>query len=147
MKGPEPTTGGLFIGLVVGVIVIVGGLTFFPALALGPIVEHLLMGEISPALLEMMRIPHRVLSAATIAEDVAWGRAESDRLSQPVALLLPPGGQEVAMIVPLPSSCARNLASDFVEALKRYRPFRTPSRMLPSGGIAGIGSGSFVTVR
>src|ERR1700734_862774 len=39
--GTFPTTGGLFIGLVVGVIVIVGGLTFFPALALGPIVEQL----------------------------------------------------------------------------------------------------------
>src|SRR5256885_13172824 len=39
--GTFPTTGGLFIGLVVGVIVIIGGLTFFPALALGPIVEHL----------------------------------------------------------------------------------------------------------
>jgi K+-transporting ATPase ATPase A chain len=34
--GTFPTTGGLFVGLVVGVIVIVGGLTFFPALALGP---------------------------------------------------------------------------------------------------------------
>jgi K+-transporting ATPase ATPase A chain len=41
--GTFPTTGGLFIGLVVGVIVILGGLTFFPALALGPIVEHLAM--------------------------------------------------------------------------------------------------------
>ncbi len=39
--GTFPTTGGLFVGLVVGVIVIVGGLTFFPALALGPLVEHL----------------------------------------------------------------------------------------------------------
>jgi K+-transporting ATPase ATPase A chain len=39
--GTLPTTGGLFIGLVVGVILIIGGLTFFPALALGPIVEHL----------------------------------------------------------------------------------------------------------
>src|ERR1700751_1073470 len=39
--GTFPTTGGLFVGLVVGVIVIVGGLTFFPALALGPIVEQL----------------------------------------------------------------------------------------------------------
>src|SRR5262249_17834396 len=38
-----PPTGGLFIGLVVGVIVIIGGLTFFPALALGPIVEQLAM--------------------------------------------------------------------------------------------------------
>jgi potassium-transporting ATPase potassium-binding subunit len=39
--GTFPTSGGLFVGLVVGVIVIVGGLTFFPALALGPIVEQL----------------------------------------------------------------------------------------------------------
>jgi K+-transporting ATPase ATPase A chain len=41
--GTFPTTGGLFVGLVVGVILIIGGLTFFPALALGPIVEHLAM--------------------------------------------------------------------------------------------------------
>jgi K+-transporting ATPase ATPase A chain len=39
--GTFPTTGGLFVGLVVGVIVIIGGLTFFPALALGPLVEQL----------------------------------------------------------------------------------------------------------
>jgi potassium-transporting ATPase potassium-binding subunit len=41
--GTFPTTGGLFIGLLIGVIVIIGGLTFFPALALGPIVEQLAM--------------------------------------------------------------------------------------------------------
>lgn len=41
--GTFPTTGGLFVGLVIGVILIIGGLTFFPALALGPIVEHLSM--------------------------------------------------------------------------------------------------------
>jgi potassium-transporting ATPase potassium-binding subunit len=41
--GTFPTTGALFVGLVAGVIVIIGGLTFFPALALGPIVEHLAM--------------------------------------------------------------------------------------------------------
>jgi len=39
--GTFPTTGALFVGLLVGVIVIIGGLTFFPALALGPIVEQL----------------------------------------------------------------------------------------------------------
>jgi K+-transporting ATPase ATPase A chain len=39
--GTFPTTGSLFVGLVVGVILIIGGLTFFPALSLGPIVEHL----------------------------------------------------------------------------------------------------------
>ncbi len=41
--GTFPTTGGLFVGLLVGVILIVGGLTFFPALALGPVVEQLAM--------------------------------------------------------------------------------------------------------
>jgi K+-transporting ATPase ATPase A chain len=41
--GTFPTTGGLFVGLVAGVVLIVGGLTFFPALALGPLVEHLSM--------------------------------------------------------------------------------------------------------
>jgi K+-transporting ATPase ATPase A chain len=42
-SGTFPTTGGLFVGLLIGVILIVGGLTFFPALALGPIAEHLAM--------------------------------------------------------------------------------------------------------
>jgi K+-transporting ATPase ATPase A chain len=42
-SGTFPTTGGLFVGLLVGVVLIIGGLTFFPALALGPIVEHLAM--------------------------------------------------------------------------------------------------------
>jgi K+-transporting ATPase ATPase A chain len=42
-NGTFPTTGGLFVGLLVGVILIVGGLTFFPALALGPLAEHLAM--------------------------------------------------------------------------------------------------------
>lgn len=41
--GTLPTHGGLFVGLVIGVILIVGGLTFFPALALGPIADHLSM--------------------------------------------------------------------------------------------------------
>jgi K+-transporting ATPase ATPase A chain len=39
--GTFPTHGPLFVFLLVSVIVIVGGLTFFPALALGPVVEHL----------------------------------------------------------------------------------------------------------
>lgn len=42
--GTFPVTGPLFVLLLIGVILIVSALTFFPALALGPIVEHLLMG-------------------------------------------------------------------------------------------------------
>ena len=41
--GTFPTDTALFVGLLVGVILILGGLQFFPALALGPIVEHVLM--------------------------------------------------------------------------------------------------------
>ena len=42
--GTFPTHTPLFVGLLVGVVVIVGALTFFPVLALGPLVEHLLKG-------------------------------------------------------------------------------------------------------
>jgi K+-transporting ATPase ATPase A chain len=47
--GTFPTTGPLFVVLLIGVIIIVGALTFFPALALGPIVEQLLQnaGKVS----------------------------------------------------------------------------------------------------
>jgi K+-transporting ATPase ATPase A chain len=41
--GTFPTHGPLFVGLVVGVILIMGGLTYFPALTLGPIAEHFAM--------------------------------------------------------------------------------------------------------
>ncbi len=41
--GTLPTYGPLFIGLIVGVILILGGLQYFPALALGPVVEHFQM--------------------------------------------------------------------------------------------------------
>ncbi len=41
--GSFPTTGALWVGLLIGIIVIVGGLTFLPSLALGPIADHLAM--------------------------------------------------------------------------------------------------------
>src|SRR5581483_161889 len=43
--GTLPTHGPLFVGLLVGTVVLVGALTFFPALALGPIAEHFLMQQ------------------------------------------------------------------------------------------------------
>jgi K+-transporting ATPase ATPase A chain len=43
--GTLPTDGPLFIGLLVTTVIVVGALTFFPALSLGPIVEHFLMHE------------------------------------------------------------------------------------------------------
>ena len=44
-SGTFPTHGPLFVGLLVGTIIIIGALTFFPALSLGPLVEHLLMHQ------------------------------------------------------------------------------------------------------
>jgi potassium-transporting ATPase potassium-binding subunit len=43
--GTLPTHGALFVGLLVATVIVVGALTFFPALSLGPIVEHFLMHE------------------------------------------------------------------------------------------------------
>jgi K+-transporting ATPase ATPase A chain len=53
--GTLPTHGLLFVGLLVGTVIIVGALTFFPALSLGPIVEHYLMH--SGKLFSMMLLP------------------------------------------------------------------------------------------
>jgi K+-transporting ATPase ATPase A chain len=38
--GTLPSDSPLFVGLLIGIVLILGGLQFFPALALGPIVEH-----------------------------------------------------------------------------------------------------------
>ncbi|HWW82711.1 MAG TPA: potassium-transporting ATPase subunit KdpA, partial [Vicinamibacterales bacterium] len=43
--GTLPTSGPLFVGLLVATVIVIGALTFFPALSLGPIVEHFLMHE------------------------------------------------------------------------------------------------------
>ena len=40
-NGTLPTGGPLFIGLLIGTVLLVGALTFIPALALGPVAEHL----------------------------------------------------------------------------------------------------------
>jgi K+-transporting ATPase ATPase A chain len=53
--GTFPTHGPLFVGLLVGTVIIVGALTFFPALSLGPIVEHYLMH--SGKLFSMILLP------------------------------------------------------------------------------------------
>jgi phosphonopyruvate decarboxylase len=52
--------------------------------------EHIVMGQITRPLLDLMGVPHRVLDRGSEKADVAWAHAEALRLSQPVALLLPP---------------------------------------------------------
>jgi phosphonopyruvate decarboxylase len=53
--------------------------------------EHILMGAITPRLLEALGIPYRVLAALSLEADVSWARHEMDARMQPVALLVPPG--------------------------------------------------------
>jgi K+-transporting ATPase ATPase A chain len=57
--GTFPTHGPMFVGLLMGTVLIVGALTFFPALSLGPIVEHFLM--YSGKLFSMILMPHMYL--------------------------------------------------------------------------------------
>ena len=60
--------------------------------------EHLLMGAISPPLLDLLGIPYRVLSRDSADSDLGWAAREMDATSAPVALLVPPGviGAETA---------------------------------------------------
>ncbi len=53
--------------------------------------EHIIMGDISPRLLETLHIPHRVLRVETTAEDLHWAAETLQHSKKPVALLLPPG--------------------------------------------------------
>lgn len=53
--------------------------------------EHILMGEITPRVLDLLGIPYRVLAPASLATDIAWAATEMDSRHAPVALLVPPG--------------------------------------------------------
>jgi len=53
--------------------------------------EHLIMGDISPALLDTLQVPHRVLSAETVQDSLRWAAETLNHNGRPVALLLPPG--------------------------------------------------------
>jgi phosphonopyruvate decarboxylase len=60
--------------------------------------EHILMGEISPGLLDLVGVAHRVVSAESLEADLAWAAAAMDARMQPVALLVPPGVVEVGKV-------------------------------------------------
>lgn len=70
--------------------------------------EHILTGKITPQILDLLGIPHRVLSAETAAADVAWAAKEMDSRMQPVAIVVPPkvvatGGVRREPMIPRPS--------------------------------------------
>jgi phosphonopyruvate decarboxylase len=60
--------------------------------------EHILTGAITPRLLDLLGIPHRVLSTETAAADFAWAAKEMDARMQPVALVVPPKVVEMGAV-------------------------------------------------
>lgn len=53
--------------------------------------EHLIMGDILPALLTTLKIPYHVLAGETLGDSVEWAASKLRQTKRPTALLLPPG--------------------------------------------------------
>jgi sulfopyruvate decarboxylase alpha subunit len=53
--------------------------------------EHIIMGEISPTLLDTLQVPYRVLGSETVQDSLRWAADTLTQTQKPVALLLPPG--------------------------------------------------------
>ena len=90
--------------------------------------EHVLMGEISPRLLDLLGIPHRVLAADSLEADLAWAAAEMDRARQPVALLVPPKVVEIGQVhrhAPAPAAALPRAARPLPDSLT---PTLSPAR-------------------
>ena len=60
--------------------------------------EHILMGEISPRLLDLLGIPHRVIAPGSLDTDLAWAASTMTEKMQPVALVVPPGIVEMGNV-------------------------------------------------
>jgi phosphonopyruvate decarboxylase len=86
--------------------------------------EHILTGEISPRLLELLGVPYRVPAADSLDADLAWAAAEMDARRSPVALLVPPKVVETGGVdAPAPSG--------MTAAVSRVAPPRAPDEPLP----------------
>ena len=87
--------------------------------------EHILMGEISPKLLELLGMPYRVLAADSLERDLAWARAEMESRDAAGRVLVPPGRGDRRPCTPAPSPGA---------APRVARRARDPAPRLPVAG-------------
>jgi len=53
--------------------------------------EHIIMGEISPTLLDTLQVPYRVLGSEPVQDSLRWAADTFTQMRKPVALFLPPG--------------------------------------------------------
>jgi phosphonopyruvate decarboxylase len=79
--------------------------------------EHILTGEISPRLLELLGVPFRVLAVDSLDADLAWAAAEMQTRQAPVALLVPPKVVETGAVEP---------------AARHGSPSRVPAALAPT---------------
>lgn len=86
--------------------------------------EHILTGEITPRLLELLGVPYRVLAADSLDADLAWAAAEMSARLSPVALLVPPKVVQTGAVDTHPGVARR------VE-VGRMGPPRAPDEPLP----------------
>jgi phosphonopyruvate decarboxylase len=94
--------------------------------------EHVLMGEISPRLLELLGIPHRVLAAETLEADLAWAVTVMDRAMQPVALLVPPKVAEIGKVHAHSASDSSRAAEPPRMGAGKRRESALPQTLAPS---------------
>ena len=95
--------------------------------------EHILMGEISPKLLTLCGIPHRVLAAESLEADLAWAVAEMEQRLQPVALLVPPGVVEMGRVHARAADRPASLDESAAPSLPAALPEPTISRLAALG--------------
>ncbi len=92
--------------------------------------EHVVTGQITPRLLELLGTPYRVLSRDSVAADVAWAAGETEARLTPVVLLLPPGvmatGQVTVSEAPASVSgvAARGARERLTPTLSRFAALR-----------------------
>ena len=98
--------------------------------------EHILTGEISPRLLELLKIPHRVLAADTLEADLTWAVETMDKAMQPVALLVPPGVVEIGKAGHGAASEAQAAAKETVPARHDGLPRTLTARLSRLDAIA-----------
>ena len=86
--------------------------------------EHILTGEITPRLLDLLGVPYRVLAVDSLDADLAWAAAEMSARLSPVALLVPPKVVQTGAVDAHPGVARR------VE-IGRVAPPRAPDEPLP----------------
>lgn len=88
--------------------------------------EHILTGEITPRLLDLLGIPFRVLDDTSLDADLAWAAHEMERRMAPVALVVPPGVVETGCVLSAPAGAALQAAEPLLGAgpapMKASRP-------------------------